>query len=300
MIRGRSGGTAADVIASSTSIRRTMFGLYDTPVAVESQNGGLAMKRILAAAGFVAMMAASLSADVTIKALNTGKVLGMSGDIPTTTYVKGGKMRVELGDGSTIRTSIYDVDNQKLYMFDNKKKEADVWDMAEFSAEISKSVSVQDIKSSIKPNGQTKQVAGKTANGYDIVVTVPAEVGGMKMTMNLTGTTWVVKGAPGTADYIAFYKAAAQKGWIFGDPRAAKGQPGQAKAMSEMYEQFAKLDGLPYASEMNIKVSGEGPMAGMMAKMGNMTTTTTTQSVETTAIGADMFAPPAGYKLNVK
>jgi len=51
---------------------------------------------------------------------------------------------------------------------------------------------------------------------------------------------------------------------------------------------------------MNMKASGEGPMAAMMAKMGNMTMTTTTESVDTTAISADMFAPPAGYKLNSK
>ena len=258
------------------------------------------MKRLLVAAGLAVIMAAPLSADVTIKAMNSGKVMGMSGDMPTTTYVKGMKMRVDTVQGDKTLTSIYDVENQKLYMFDNKKKEADVWDMAQIAADLSKAVAVQDMKTSIKPNGQTKQVAGKTANGYDMVITVPAEISGMKMTMNLTGTTWIVKGAPGTADYIAFYKAAAEKGWIFGDPRAAKSQPGQAKAMSQMYEQLAKLDGLPYATDMNMKASGEGPMAGLMAKMGNMTMNTTTESVDTAAIAADMFAPPAGYKLNAK
>jgi hypothetical protein len=258
------------------------------------------MKRILMVAGLAVVLTAPLSADVTIKAMNTGKAMGMGGDLQTTTYVKGMKMRVDTVTGDTTRTSIYDVENQKLYMFDNKKKEADVWDMAQFSAEMSKAVSVQGMTASIKPNGQTKQVAGKTANGYDIAIAVPADTGGMKMTMNLAGTTWVVKGAPGTADYVAFYKAAAEKGWIFSDPRAAKGQPGQAKAMSQMYEQFAKLDGLPYATDMNIKASGEGPMAGLMAKMGNMTMTTTTESVDTAALSADLFAPPAGYKLNAK
>lgn len=258
------------------------------------------MKRIALAAGLVLLVSAPLAADVTIVATSTGKVLGMGGNVKTTTYVKGMKMRIDMPDGSTIRTTIYDLDTQKLYMFDNKKKEADVWDMAQISAEVSKAVAVQDVKASIKPNGQTKQVAGRTANGYDVAITVPAEMSGMKMTMNLTGTTWIVKGAPGTTDYMAFYKAFGEKGLVFGDPRAAKGQPGQAKAMTEMYEEFAKLDGLPYATEMNIKASGEGPMGGLMAKMGNMNMTTTTESVETAAVGADMFLPPAGYKLNAK
>ena len=258
------------------------------------------MKRILLTVGLAMTMAAPLLADVTKKEMTSGKVLGMNPNAATTTYIKGLKMRIDTPDGDKIMSTIYDIESQKLYMFDNKKKEADVWDMAQMSAEIAKTVSVGDIKSSIKPNGQTKQVAGKTANGYDIAVTVPAQMAGMPMTLNLTGTTWIVKGAPGTADYLAFYKAAAEKGWIFGDPRAAKGQPGQAKAMSQMYEQLSKLDGLPYATEMQMKASGEGPMAGLFAKMGNMTMNTTTESVDTATLSADMFAPPAGYKLNAK
>jgi hypothetical protein len=38
-------------------------------------------------------------------------------------------------------------------------------------------------------------------------------------------------------------------------------------------------------------------MAAMFAKMGNVTMTTVVQSVETATLGADFFAPPAGYKL---
>ena len=62
----------------------------------------------------------------------------------------------------------------------------------------------------------------------------------MTMMVTLAGPVWIVKDAPGTADYTAFYKAAVEKGWIFSDPRAAKGQPGQAKAMAEMYRQLAE------------------------------------------------------------
>jgi hypothetical protein len=41
-------------------------------------------------------------------------------------------------------------------------------------------------------------------------------------------------------------------------------------------------------------------MAAMMAKMGGMTATTTVQSVATDALADDLFAPPAGYKLNTR
>lgn len=247
-------------------------------------------------------LVASLSADVTIKSTGTGKVLGMSPDTTTTTYVKGLKMRVDNGDGGTIKSVIFDLDAQKMYSFDNKKKEADVWDMSTIADDMSKVVSTGEMKASIKPNGQTKQIAGKTANGYDIEIVVPFVMGGekgMAMTMTSTGKTWVVKGAPGTADYAAFYKGAAEKGWIFQDPKSAKASPGQAKANAKMYEQFASLGGIPYETEMEMKVGGEG-MAGLMAKAMHTQLTTTVQSVEAGSLSADMFAPPAGYKLNLK
>ncbi|HVQ42671.1 MAG TPA: hypothetical protein VMS54_10700 [Vicinamibacterales bacterium] len=261
------------------------------------------MKRAIVLAGLMLATSAPLLADVTVKGTGSGKGLGMSGNMVTTTYVKGQKMRVDTVTGDTTRSMIFDVENQKLYMFDNKKKEADVYDMAAFAAEMGKAVEVGAITSNVKPNGQTKQIAGKTASGYDMDISVPASLGGaggMKMVVKMTGPAWIVKGAPGTADYVAFYRAAAQKGFIFSDPRAAKGNPGQAKAMARMYEQFADIGGIPYETTMDIKPTGEGPMAGMMAKMGSMSMSQLVESVDTAAIPAETFAPPAGYKINEK
>src|SRR6185295_19860210 len=105
---------------------------------------------------------------------------------------------------------------------------------------------------------------------------------------------------PGSADYSRFYKAAADKGFIFTNPTAAKAQPGQAKAIAEMYRQIADLGGLPYETDMDIKMSGSGPMAGLLGRMGHLTMTTVVNAVETDALADDVFAPPAGYKLIVK
>ena len=258
------------------------------------------MKRLMLAAFLVLGLAAPSLADVTVKATAGGKGMGMSTNMTTITYIKGNKMRTDTVTGDTTRTMIFDVDNQRLYSFDSKKKEADAWDMQAFGASMASAVDTSQMKASVKANGQTKEIAGKTANGYDMTITMPTTLGGkdgMKMTMNLTGPMWVVKGAPGTAEYINFYKGAVEKGWIFSDPRGAKASPGQAKAMAEMYKELAATGGIPYEMEMNIKMSGEGPMAGMMAKMGNITSTSTVQSVDTATLAADMFAVPAGYKI---
>jgi hypothetical protein len=122
----------------------------------------------------------------------------------------------------------------------------------------------------------------------------------MSMVATMTGPTWIVKGAPGAADFGRFYKAAAAKGWIFTDPRAAKGQPGQAKAMAKMYEEMAATGGIPYQTDMQMKMGSSGsgnPLGGLFSKLGNRSFSTTVDTVETGALADDLFAPPAGYKL---
>ena len=260
------------------------------------------MTRTILAAVLALGLTTPALADITVKAIAAGKGMGASTSTTTTTYIKGNKMRTDTIVGDTTRTMIFDVDAQRLYSFDSGKQEADAWDMKAFSGQMTKSVDTSEMKATVKPNGKTKVIAGKTANGYDMEISMPTTMGGdkgMKMTVLLTGPMWIVKGAPGTAEYIAFYKGAVEKGWIFSDPRAAKGSPGQARAMAEMYKQLSATGGVPYESEMSITMSG-GPMAAAMAKMGTMTMTNTVQSVDTGAIAAGMFAPPAGYKLNEK
>ncbi len=261
------------------------------------------MTRTILATAATLALAVPAWADVTVKQTTTAKGMGMSGTMPGTTYIKGMKMRTDVVTGDTTRVTIFDVENQKMYSFDTKKKEADVYDMQAFAETMGQTVDMSQMKATVTPNGQTRTIAGESAAGYDMQVTMPTTMGGKggpQMTVSLVGPMWVVKGAPGTEEYITFYKGAVEKGWIFSDPRVAKGSPGQAKAIAEMYRQLAETGGMPYETEMEIKMGGEGPMAAMMGKMGGFSSKTTVESVETGTLSADLFAPPAGYKLNVR
>jgi hypothetical protein len=263
------------------------------------------MKRLALAVLLSIAVAVPSYADVTIKMTTGGKGMGMNASSSGTTYIKGNKMRTDLQMGNRTQTTIFDLDAQKMYIFESGRKEADVWDMAEFSKQLNSSVDVSQLEASIKPNNQTKQFGSLTANGYDMEITMPTAMGGskdMSMTVTLSGPVWIVKDAPGAAEYTAFYKAAAEKGWIFGDPRAAKAQAGQAKAMAEMYRKFAEIGGIAYESDIQMKMGmqggGGGPLAGMLAKMGNVSMQTKVEDVQTGPVADDLFAPPAGYKLN--
>jgi hypothetical protein len=246
-------------------------------------------------------MTVAAHADATIKQTTNGKGLGIAGNATSTSYIKGHKMRTDVVLGDRTQTSIYDLDEQKMYVFNSSKKEADVWDMAAFAQDVSQTVDLSSMKASFKANGQTKQVGGRKADGYDMEVSVRsamANAKNMMMTVTVQGPVWIVKNSPGTADYDRFYHAAIEKGWIFSDPRAAKAQPGQAKAMAEMYKAISASGGIAYETDMEVKVSGEGPMAALLGRMGNMSISTAVVTVETGALSDNLFAPPADYKLN--
>jgi len=255
------------------------------------------MTRTTLATALMLALGSAAHADVTIKTTSTGKGFGISGSTTSTTYIKGLKMRADTTAGNKHLSTIFDVDAQKMYILDVEDKEAKVWDMAAFASQLSASVSPEGTQASMTPNGQTKTVSGQNTEGYDINIVVPTKVAGMDMIIRLTGTTWIAKAVPGSADYSGFYQGAADKGWIFSDPRAAEGAPGQARAMAQMYTEFARTGGIPYETLMDIKPEGGGAMGGLMAKVGGMQTTTTTDSVETAPLADDLFQVPADYKI---
>jgi len=256
------------------------------------------MKRTILCAALALLVAAPAAADVTIKVQMTGKGIGKAAEAPGVLYIKGHRMRQDQTLNDTPTTTIIDVDGQKFISINHRKKEAEVYEMAQFRQTLEKATEGASIEASVKPNGQTKTIAGQECSGYDVAVSMPMAVGpagGMRMVMS--GPACIAKGAPGAEDFKAFYLAAAEKGFVMSDPRAAKGAPQQTKGMTELYKSLAEA-GMPYEMSMSMKIEGGGPMAGMMNRMfNNAAFTQTVTEVTTGAIGDDGFAIPAGYKV---
>jgi hypothetical protein len=240
------------------------------------------------------LAAAPAWADVTVTAQVTGR--GKAAPSEAVTYIKGLKMRSDSTLGDQPTSTIMDLEAQKFITINHKKKEATVYNFTEFREILEKGTKGAAPVTSFKPNGQTREIAGRSCTGYDVMVNMPMALGGdSSMTMQMSGPVFIAKGAPGSADYAKFYRAAAEKGFIFSDPRAAKAQPQQAQGMAEMYKAIADTGGIPFAIELGMKVEG-GPMAGMMNKViGGIAFATTVSGVSTDAVAADKFDVPAGY-----
>ncbi|MPZ20349.1 MAG: hypothetical protein GEV06_20895 [Luteitalea sp.] len=244
------------------------------------------------------LMATSASADVTVTATTVGKggfAKALSGD--SITYIKGGKMRADSMAEDRKQSTILDLDGQQMILLDHGKKEATISDMQEVQATLQK-ITSDEVKVSLTPTGNSKQIAGQSCDEYTLEMSVPMSVdGSTPISIATTGPACIVKNAPGAKDYESFYLKAAEQGFILtGDPSQAQRNPGHARSMTEMYRQMAKL-GVPYEMEMNIKIGGEGPMAALMSKVGAMSFTTTVKSVSEDPLSDDLFVVPSDYEV---
>jgi hypothetical protein len=228
----------------------------------------------------------------------TGKMMGRNASGETVTYIKGSKMRTDQTMGGSQLSTIMDVDAGELISINHKNKEAEIWNVADLQKTMQATgVAASGVDVKITPNGETREVAGYKAVGHDLSVSVKSQMGeGMSMTVSISGPAFLSTDAPGAQDYATFYIAAADKGFFFGDPRAAKAQPGNAKGMMALYRTMAEK-GVPLDSKQTITLAGDGPMAGLLAKMGGGEINSLVTSISADALADDIFTVPSGYKI---
>ena len=249
--------------------------------------------------------ATAARADVTVNTSTSGKASFMNVGGDGTTLIKGKRQRSDSMVGGRPVSLIIDIDNMRFVELDDKKKSATITPLASIADDLAK-VGVGAMQATLTRTSQTKTVSGMPCTVHDIRVTMPftpmGEPGqGMDMNMVLSGTVCLSTSAPGLADYQAFYRAAADSGFIFGNPAAAKSPTGaaQAKAYAALTKKMAEA-GMALESHVTLTAAGDNPMAGMMAKLAASDITTTVTKVEVGDLPADRFDIPAGYKVKTQ
>ncbi|MEO8018311.1 MAG: hypothetical protein ABI769_10885 [Pseudomonadota bacterium] len=250
-------------------------------------------------------VAASASADVTVTTMTAGKASFINLGGEGVNQIKGTRMRSEQAFHGKVQTLIIDIDGRRFVDLDAKKKSAVVTPLDTIADELAKA-GVGTIQATLKKTAQIQQIAGFPCTVHDVNLSLPfsptGESGqGLDLVMVLTGTVCLGTTVPGLADYQAFYKAAADSGFIFGDPKSAKSPTGaaQAKAYAALTRKMAEA-GMALETHVMITASGDGPMAGMFAKLAASDITTTVTKIETPPLAADAFEIPAGYKVKTQ
>ena len=183
-----------------------------------------------------ALLAASAPAyaDVTVTTQTSGKASFLNVGGEGVNLIKGKRQRTDSTVGSKTVSLIIDIDNMRFVDLNDSKKTATVTPLANIADELEK-VGVGAMDATLTKTSQTRQIAGYPCTVHDVKVQMPfsptGQPGqGMDAIMVLSGTVCLSTAAPGLADYQAFYKAAADSGFIFGNPVTAKSPTGAAQA----------------------------------------------------------------------
>jgi len=255
----------------------------------------------------LALVAAGTAAhaDVTVISTTAGKASIIDVGGTSTSLIKGNRMRTESQVGKRDNSLIIDIDGRRFVDIDDRKKSATVTPLDSLHEELEKA-GVGSIQATLRKTAQTKKVAGYDCTVHDVSVTLPFSItghpgDGMDMNLLMSGQVCLSSDAPGLADYQKFYRASADSGFIFGDPRAARSPTGaaQAKAYAELTRKMAEA-GMALESHVTITASGNGPMAGMMGKLAASDITSTVTQITVGDLPAEKFDVPAGYKVKTQ
>jgi hypothetical protein len=264
----------------------------------------MSSNKILTYAVLVAA-ASGAQADVTVTTQTTGKAAFVNVGGESVNQIKGTRQRSDYTRGDKTQSMIIDIDGRRFVSLDVKKKSAQVTPLDSIVDELQK-VGVGTLDATLKKTSETKQIAGFPCTVHDINLSLPfsptGQSGqGMDLTMVLSGTVCLSTAAPGLADYQAFYMAAADSGFIFGDPRMAKSPTGaaQAKAYAALTRKMAEA-GMALESRINITASGDNPMANLMASAAKSDIITTVTKIETGTLPAESFEIPADFKVKTQ
>jgi hypothetical protein len=228
--------------------------------------------------------AADLGMNMTMS-MNAG---GMAVNATMETRVRAQKMRSDIKMMQQDMSIFFDAAAGQVFTVNHATKEIMSADASALAGNFP--VAFGEAVVSMKPNGQTKELLGRTCQGYEVEMTVPMSVGQETITMRMSGTLWITDKGPGVEEYRAVNKAAADSG--FSTSFMAQGPT--MKGMVEMQKAMANA-GIPLAQEFQMTLEGTGQAAAVMAQFGNMTMATTVTALSTEPIADEVFALPAGY-----
>jgi hypothetical protein len=273
---------------------------------------------VLATLTAICLCTVPLAADVTINittSIEGGLAGGPSGAGMTpkiVTRISGEKSRTDVDTGDQAVSTIIDTAaNQAFVLRPNEKTAMQI--PIDTAAQGPQTASGPPaIVAEVKPTGQSRDIDGIACAEYSVSMrmdmaavvasggsSLPPEATTMlkDVFLKISGSTWVAKDAPGTADYLSFQKAAAQVA-IAAMSRlpGTSGSPSPVpRGMERLVTGFPEAPGIPYLTELTTAVEGTGQFVGLLQGMAQMKITSKVTGVSTEAISAETFAVPEGF-----
>jgi hypothetical protein len=260
-----------------------------------------------------------LSADLTLTTVTTidGAMMSAgSGGITSKVVVRisGTKSRMDIDTGDQVIAAISDTSTNQAYLLRPEEKTAQLLQPETAGPSDSPTVAVPGIDASVTPTGQKREINGVSCDEYAVTMkldlasvaggggALPPEAATMlkDVFLQVSGSIWAAKDAPGAADYAAFQKTASRLAAAAAGRTVSGGAGGPApipSGMDRLLTGFPEASGIPYLTELTTRLEGTGQLVALLRQMGQMKITGKVSTVSTEPVPAELFNVPEGYTI---
>jgi hypothetical protein len=211
-------------------------------------------------------------------------------------YIKGQRMRIDVSQGKDSRSTVYDLPAGTIVALNADKKRAEVRAMSARYTEVETLYPRQRTSVTVEPTGATKEIAGIASEEYTFLVTVPMTAKGTQPAMTMSGSAWLAKSAPGTADYDAFATAAIERQLVVGYISGNRILLAIARGRTELYRALAALNGIPSSIDMKIRFEGKGMLTALLNKAASGEHASVVTRISVDPMADTLFSIPEGWK----
>lgn len=237
----------------------------------------------------------SAQADLTLNGRSTVVAMGMQGTGKEKVWLDNTLIRRDMVDRGKSYTNVFDLKAKEVTIIDHSLRQATVYATSSLKQETEASVDSKAIKLEVKPTGRTHTLQKWPCVEHTLSLTMPAEIGGEKLSFEMEGTLWLARNTPEQKETAAVLRLMQDPEFFMGIPALAKASPVQARGISEAIRRIAPM-GLLCSVDVNLKYEGTGRIAQLSRKMASRISLTY-DDYSTDAIAKDVFGVPAGYRV---
>jgi hypothetical protein len=234
-------------------------------------------------------------ADLTLNGRSTVVAMSMQGSGQEKIWQEGTMIRRDLVDRGKSFSNIYDLKAKEVTVIDHSMRTATVFANTSIKQQVNATVDEKAIKIAVKPTGRVHKLQDWPCAEHNLTLTMPAEIGGEKLTFDMQGTVWLARDTPQQKEVAPILKLMTDPEFFMGVPALTKSSPVQAEGISEAIRHVAPM-GLLCSVNMNLKYEGTGRVASLSKKMASRLSLTFLD-YSTAPIPKGTFDIPAGYRV---
>jgi hypothetical protein len=240
-------------------------------------------------------LAPAAQAGLTLNGRSTVVAMGMQGTGKEKVWLDNTLIRRDMVDRGKAYSNIFDLKAREVTIVDHSLRQATVYSTASLKEQTEASVDSKAIRLEVKPTGRTHVLQKWPCAEHTLILTMPAEIGGEKLSFEMEGTLWLARNTPEQRETAAVLKLMQDPDFFMGIPTLAKTSPVQARGISEAIRRLAPM-GLLCSVEVSLKYEGTGRVATLSKKMASHISLTY-DDYSGEPIPKGTFEVPAGYRI---